>query len=177
LPNSGIGERRRWIAGAQTDRAATGRALRDLFGKSALRAAIAKENTMPVLLNHHSDDHYLEIQLHGKLEKRDYELLVPEFETLLRQHGKLRLLVVLENFSGWTAGALWEDLKFEFRHFQDVERIAIVGEKNWHEAMAMFCKPFTTAAVKYFHLFELSDAREWLKKESLANRGQLTPRA
>jgi hypothetical protein len=78
----------------------------------------------------------------------------------------LRLLVILEDFNGWTAGALWEYIKFDIKHFRDIERIAIVGEKRWHEAMALFCKPFTTAAVKYFHQFELSDAPEWLQKES-----------
>ena len=33
---------------------------------------------------------------------------------------------------GWDAGALWEDIKFDIKHFADIERLAMVGEKKWH---------------------------------------------
>ncbi len=36
------------------------------------------------------------VHVSGKLEKADYELFVPRFELLVRQHGKLSLY----NFSG-----------------------------------------------------------------------------
>jgi hypothetical protein len=62
-------------------------------------------------------------------------------------------------------GALWEDLKFDFKHFNDIERLAIVGESKWHEGMAWFCKPFTTAKVRYFGVDEAVDAREWVSQE------------
>lgn len=126
---------------------------------------------MPVTLKHNTEGRYLEVFLRGKLERSDYATFVPEFESLMRQHGKLRLLVVLDDFHGWTAGALWEDVKFDAKHFRDIGRLAIVGEKTWHEAMAQFCKPFTTAVVKYFHQFEVDDARAWLSKEAAIPAG------
>jgi hypothetical protein len=57
---------------------------------------------------------------------------------------------------------LWEDIKFDVKHFRDIERLALVGEKKWEEGMATFCKPFTTAEVRYFDRAQVDDAREWI---------------
>lgn len=121
---------------------------------------------MPVEFQHVGEDKYVEVRMQGKLRKEDYEMFVPQFESLIDQHGKLRILLVLDDFHGWTFRGLWEDIKFDVQHFNDLERLAIVGEKKWHAGMATFCKPFTSAAVKYFEKFELDDARAWLKKEA-----------
>jgi SpoIIAA-like len=104
----------------------------------------------------------LEIQLTGKLAKEDYGHFVPVVERLVKEHGKIRLLVEMHDFHGWSAGALWEDIKFDAKHFRDIERIAIVGEKKWQHGMAAFCKPFTTAAIRYFDRAAIAQAREWL---------------
>ena len=55
------------------------------------------------------------------------------------------MLVRLHDFHGWTAGALWEDIKFDLKHFAHIERLALVGDRKWEAGMAVFCKPFTTA--------------------------------
>ncbi|MEZ6148201.1 MAG: STAS/SEC14 domain-containing protein [Planctomycetaceae bacterium] len=84
---------------------------------------------------------------------------------MIADHGPIRGLLELRDFDGWTFDGLWEDVKFDFRHARDIERLAIVGGKRWHEAMATFCKPFTTAKIRYFESFEITDARDWLMKE------------
>lgn len=107
-------------------------------------------------------DQFLEIHLTGKLVKEDYETLVPAVERLTREQGKIDMLVVMHDFHGWTAGALWEDTKFAMHHFRDVGRLAMIGETNWQAGMATFCKPFTAAKVRYFDSREATAAREWL---------------
>ena len=37
----------------------------------------------------------------------------------------------MTGFQGWDAGAAWEDLKFDLKHFGDIERLAMVGDKKW----------------------------------------------
>ena len=104
----------------------------------------------------------LEVDLHGKLTRSDYEKFVPDTERMIREHGKLRILVTMHDFHGWDAGALWEDIKWNTKHFRDIERLAVIGEKTWHKWMTGFCKPFTTAQVRYFAPEELEAARAWL---------------
>ena len=107
---------------------------------------------------------FLDIDLHGKLSRRDYEKLVPETERLILQCGKLRILVTMHEFDGWDAGGMWEEIKWDARHFNDIERLAIVGDEIWHKWMAGFCKPFTTATIQYFTFDRLADAYAWLEE-------------
>jgi len=50
------------------------------------------------------------------------------------------------------------------RHFNSIERLAIVGESAWEKGMAVFCKPFTTAKVKYFDHSQRQQAETWLEE-------------
>jgi len=117
---------------------------------------------MPIQLNEENGGKVLAIHISGKLAKSDYEHFVPEFERLVPLHGKLRVLFDMIGFRGWEAGALWEDVKFDVKHFADIDRLAMVGDKKWEHGMAAFCKPFTTAAVRYFDHTEYPEARNWL---------------
>jgi hypothetical protein len=72
----------------------------------------------------------------------------------------------MRDFTGWDAGALWEDIKFDIRHFSDIESLALVGNKKWEKGMSIFCKPFTKARIQYFDLTELYKAYEWINAES-----------
>ena len=118
---------------------------------------------MTVALEEKVDGKVLELQVTGKLAKSDYEQFVPKVEQLIQQHGKIRVLLRTNDFHGWTAGALWEDIKFDARHFRDIERLAIVGEKKWEKGMATFCKPFTTATVRFFEPEQADEARSWIE--------------
>ena len=69
----------------------------------------------------------------------------------------------MTNFHGWSVGALWEDLKFDVRHFSDIERLAMVGEKKWQKGMSRFCRLFTTATIRYFEHDNLKAARQWVE--------------
>ena len=139
---------------------------------------------MPIQLNEENGGKILVVHVTGKVVKTDYEHFVPEFERLVRQQGKLRVLFDMADFHGWDAGALWEDIKFDIKHFADIERLAMVGEKKWQQGMATFCTPFTTATIRYFDHADVAEARKWLDESSTngesasANfgRGRLGPR-
>jgi hypothetical protein len=115
-----------------------------------------------VTLNETNGGKVLELQLTGKVTRQDYEQFVPAVERLVKEHGRIRILVEMRDFHGWTAGALWQDIKFDAKHFKDIERVAMVGETKWQHGMAVFCKPFTTAKIRYFDRPVIDQAREWL---------------
>jgi len=117
---------------------------------------------MPINLTEENGGKQLAVHVTGKLAAADYEHFVPEFERLVRLHGKLRVLFDMTGLHGWTSGAFWEDTKFAMHHFSDIDRLAVVGEKKWQEGMAAFCKPFTKATVQYFDHTDDAGARKWL---------------
>ncbi len=110
-------------------------------------------------------DKLIEVRLSGKLTREAYEAFVPATEEYIQQRGKVRMLVIMEGFQGWESGAAWEDTKFAYRHFRDIERLVMVGESQWEKWMTTFCRPFTMAKVKYFDVSEIDQARQWIVKE------------
>jgi len=117
---------------------------------------------MALQLDQNAGKKVLTVTVSGKLQADDYTRLGPLVEDLIRKDGKVDMLLVLHDFHGWTAGALWEDIKFDAKHFRDIGKLAIVGETKWEKGMAVFCKPFTTAAIQYFPAEEVAAARKWL---------------
>ena len=117
---------------------------------------------MPIQFSEEDGGKVLILHISGKLVKADYAQFVSEFERLVRQHGKLRVLFDMTGFHGWDAGAAWEDLKFDIKHFADIERLAMIGDKKWQHGMATFFKPFTMATSRYFDHSEAAEARKWL---------------
>ncbi len=111
-----------------------------------------------------NENNIVSVRLTGKLTKDDYETFVPALEESIAEHGKIRLLVDLVDFHGWTAGALWEDIKFDAKHFRDIERLALVGDSKWEKGMATFCRPFTTAKIKYFNTAKREKAVQWIEE-------------
>jgi hypothetical protein len=105
----------------------------------------------------------LEVQVSGKLTHEDYGSFVPVFERLVKQHRKICVLFDMADFHGWNAGALWDDIKFDLKHFSDIERLAMVGDKQWEKGMSLFCRPFTTAKIRYFDRRAIEEARTWLE--------------
>ena len=104
----------------------------------------------------------LAFKMSGTLHDEDYQKFVPLVEAAVAAQGKVRLLAQFHDFHGWDMHALWDDIKFSTRHCQDIERIALVGDKTWEKWMAKVCKPFTLAKIKYFNATEIDSAKTWL---------------
>jgi hypothetical protein len=123
-----------------------------------------KESSMSLEFSKQEGTSSVCVRVSGKLSKADYERFVPEVERLIEAHGKIRVLFEMREFHGWEIGALWEDIKFDIKHFSDIERVAMVGEKKWQEWMSTFCRPFTAAKIRYFESHEADKAREWIQE-------------
>jgi hypothetical protein len=120
---------------------------------------------MPIQLTELNEGKVLEVYVSGKLAHEDYQHFVPEFERLVKKNGKIRVLFEMADFHGWDGSAIWDDIKFDLKHFTDIERLAMVGEKKWEKGMSMFCKPFTTAKIRYFDRACYEEARAWLEQD------------
>ena len=69
------------------------------------------------------------------------------------------------DFHGWEGAAMWDDIKFDMKHFSDIDRLALVGDKKWEKGMSVFCGPFTTAKVRYFDNTAIAEARAWVESK------------
>lgn len=121
---------------------------------------------MPIQFEDEDELNTLSIKVNGKLTRADYVYFEPEFDRLVQLNGKMRVYFDMTDFHGWEAGALWEDIKFDIKHFGDIERLALVGDKKWQHGMATFCKPFTKSTIKYFEPAHAAEAHKWLAEDT-----------
>ena len=117
---------------------------------------------MAITLTPISESDAVVLTLTGKIDKSEYHSFALILHEAIKQHGKIRLLVVMENFTGLQLGALWEELKFGVQHSNDFSRMAFVGDKKWEENLVELSKPFIGAVIKYFELPNVEEARRWL---------------
>jgi len=125
---------------------------------------------MSVELHEKEGGKVLVLNLSGKLTKEDYAYFTPEVERAVKSHGKVRMLVRMHGFHGWSLGAVWEDVKFDLHHFSHIERLALIGETRWEAGMAVFCKPFTAAKVRYFDESNADEALTWIREGIVQER-------
>ena len=75
----------------------------------------------------------------------------------------MSILVLTEGFQGWERGGDWGDLSFQMGNDSFIEKLAIVGEKQWEDLALLFAaKGFRRFPVEYFQPTELSRAHAWL---------------
>lgn len=114
---------------------------------------------------HQSDGDIIGFHASGKLTDEDYSgTFVPELERVRAQHDQISLLLELEDFHGWDAHGLWDDLKVGIGYRDAIVRIAIIGDRAWEEWMARLMKIFTKAEVKYFEHERGHRAWIWLRE-------------
>ncbi|WP_324721054.1 STAS/SEC14 domain-containing protein [Salinimicrobium sp. HB62] len=100
----------------------------------------------------------------GKLSDEDYDRLIPLLEEKIKSFGIIRWYFEMQEFEGWSLSAAWQDLKFDFRNNEKLERIAMVGDKKWEKELTLLMKPFTGASIKYFDLTQKDEAKNWIRK-------------
>lgn len=110
-------------------------------------------------------DNIIATKATGKLTEADYNKLLPLLNNKIEQYRKIRWYFEMENFDGWELKAVWEDVKFDTKHANDFDKVAMVGEKKWEEWMTDLMKPFTSAEVKYFDSSQKEEAMQWIKNQ------------
>lgn len=117
---------------------------------------------MPLTMEHEHDNVF-RLDLQGRLRKVDFEHCEQQLEDRIVRTGPVRLLIMLDGFTGWDPGAPWNDLAFYMKHGDAIERIAIVGPDRWRNHMLMFAgADLRRAPVKYFPPGTAAEARTWL---------------
>lgn len=99
----------------------------------------------------------------GEISLEQFEQLLPEIEELIRQHGKINLLFLIKSMKGYGLKEFVADIKFAVKHWNDVEKVAIVSEKHWWAAAAKIDNLFTKWEERFFDASELEQAWEWVE--------------
>jgi hypothetical protein len=105
----------------------------------------------------------LTLKVGGRLTQPELAAAQKQAAEILQKEGRMSVLVLTEGFQGWERGGAWGDLSFQMENDPLIEKLAIVGEKQWEDLALLFAsKGFRKFPVEYFAPTELSKARAWL---------------
>ena len=103
------------------------------------------------------------VKASGKLTDADYQDLLPRLETAIAGFGRLRMFIDMEEFKGIELQAAWDDFAFGVKHWNDFERVAIVGDKRWEELSVKTFDLITKGDFRYFDVVDRGRARAWIE--------------
>jgi hypothetical protein len=114
-----------------------------------------------------SANRLLTIKLTGQLKKRHLDAMQVAAIDAMRRWGKIKVLILTENFTGWEPGADWGDVGFIEGPGRSVEKLAIVGDEKWKElAYAFTARSYRSTAIEYFSASERDRATAWLQSSA-----------
>jgi len=110
-----------------------------------------------------NSDGIVTIKVAGKLAQADIARAQQQAIGIIAREGKIRMLIIVENFQGWEKGGDWGDVSFQAEYDSHIERMAVVGEKRWEEMALIFvAKGYREFPIEYFQPADLAKARAWL---------------
>jgi len=113
--------------------------------------------------------HVLTMKVSGTLSQAELAGMQSAAAGVISAGGKWRILVLTEDFEGWERGGTWNDFSFS-DHDASIERMAIVGERQWEELTLLFTAAGMRAfPIEYFEPSRIAEARQWLGARELTN--------
>ena len=105
----------------------------------------------------------LQLRIRGMFKKADHERLIQIAKAAIAREGKIRALILAEDFEGWERHEDWGDVSFMMGEGQQIEKMAIVGEEKWRDdALAFTAKGFRPTAIEFFPAARINEAHLWL---------------
>lgn len=100
----------------------------------------------------------------GQVTAEDYEtVVIPAVEAALKAHDKIRLLYHIgPEWTGFTAGAMWDDAKVGLAHRAAWEKVAVVTDVPWIHAGVKYFGFTIPGEVRLFGNEALGEAKEWV---------------
>jgi len=117
---------------------------------------------MSVTLRRERDDLF-RLDVHGAVRRAELERSRDELGVALGPQGAARLLVVLDQFTGWAREDDWSGLDFLTPYGDQIVRMAIVGDPTWRDELLLFVAAgLRRAPVEFFASGAVESARTWL---------------
>lgn len=103
------------------------------------------------------------MKINGQVSVADYDKLQSLILSSLAEYNDCQILIILNNFKGWSKDDKWDEILFMQEHQDKVQKIAIVGDEKWKDEVFMFTgKPFRKTEIEFFPENQLNQAKQWL---------------
>jgi len=105
----------------------------------------------------------LAFKIHNEITDNEMDQISRIMEDKIAAAGKIRLLLIIENLRSMnSAESLYEELRFAKIYAEDIECMAVVGDKSWKKPWVALFSLFSNIPAEYFDRSELESAKRWL---------------
>ena len=112
-----------------------------------------------------SSGNVIGIRVDGLLTHADYQKVLPEMEDLIREYGAIRVFLEITGIPYATPKACMDDLEFDVAHNEDIERVAVIGNRAMHEWLAkLTALMFRDAEVEFFDSADGEKGWDWIEE-------------
>lgn len=109
------------------------------------------------------DTNIVGVHFSETLTEDDYEAFAPTLRHQLEAHTTVRVLFEIEDVEGWEPEDRWEDLAFDMRLVEGVDKVAIVGDDPWEPLGDKIELLFPSSLVQTYE--DREEGAEWLRGE------------
>jgi len=105
----------------------------------------------------------LRITAPEKLKADDFRQIAPQVDSLISQHGQIRLLIDATAFNGWeNISAFEKHAGFVKSHQRKIERIAVIAGHDWQHWVIGAVRMFVHPQVKAYDKSHENEALRWI---------------
>lgn len=106
------------------------------------------------------------IEVSGSITAEQESQWIEIFDALIVEHGTINILVVLDGKINMGFDVVYDDLKWTFKHLENMNKLAIVSQSKVLEWLVALDSPFGKLAgisEKHFETSELQSAWSWVR--------------
>jgi len=111
------------------------------------------------------DTNIVGLHLSDTLTEDDCETFASHLRDQLEAHMTLRVLFEIEEVEGWESEEQWEDVAFDMRQVEDVDKVAIVGDDPWEPLVDKIKLLFPSSLIQTYEDADREEGLEWLRGE------------
>ncbi len=103
-----------------------------------------------------------ELTVSGKITPEDFDALSGPLDAFVKEHDKIKLLEIIEDFQGFDPTMLWKGIKYDIRILPHITHCAVVSDMGWLSPITKAAGAFIGTKLRTFDLAEVEAARAWL---------------
>jgi len=100
----------------------------------------------------------------GRLGGDECKLLAGRIEDLIKEHKRVRLLLDVSECDRIEASAAWEEFVMGVKHWNELERVAVIGGAKWSHVAARALNRITYGEAEHFTQDEIAGAWVWIRR-------------
>ena len=107
------------------------------------------------------------IKITGEITAKEHDQLDNLLRASIARYKRIRILLVIKHYTSFnSAEALFEDLRMVKKHAEQIDRMAVVGDRAWKGTWVGLFGLFGGIETDYFGMEQTGTAYEWVTQNS-----------